>query len=151
MKAPDRESGQGLVEYGLILILVAIVVIVALQLFGTSVVVVYARVMAGLNGQAYSGVGQEVLVTGFDVTVSGGPAVCTVTVSNTNLVGLQDGQPLANTSVSVSASASGTSSQTISGTTNGGGLATSTNTVNLSGANCSGTVTVGGASKSYSR
>jgi pilus assembly protein Flp/PilA len=32
-----KESGQGLVEYALILVLIALVVIVALQLFGVSV------------------------------------------------------------------------------------------------------------------
>lgn len=44
-----REEGQGLVEYALILVLVAIVVIVILSLLGTQVSAVFSRIAAALN------------------------------------------------------------------------------------------------------
>ena len=39
-----REEGQGLVEYGLILILVAVAIVVALSLFGTELQGLYSQV-----------------------------------------------------------------------------------------------------------
>ncbi|MFN2271982.1 MAG: Flp family type IVb pilin [Anaerolineae bacterium] len=39
-----REEGQGLVEYSLILILVAVVIIVALTLLGTQIADLFSRV-----------------------------------------------------------------------------------------------------------
>ncbi len=44
-----REEGQGLVEYALILVLVAIVVIVILSLLGTQVSAVFSRIAAALS------------------------------------------------------------------------------------------------------
>jgi Flp pilus assembly pilin Flp len=46
------ERGQGLVEYALILVLVATVVIVGLSLVGTSVQDVYCQVVAGLGSSS---------------------------------------------------------------------------------------------------
>jgi pilus assembly protein Flp/PilA len=45
----DEERGQGLVEYGLILVLIAIVVIVVLQLVGHQVNNVFSNVSKGLS------------------------------------------------------------------------------------------------------
>ncbi len=78
------EKGQGLVEYALILVLVAIVVIAVLLLVGPAVSGVFARVTAALNPTAITGVsgdrtgggnGNSVEVTittslSIDVTVS---------------------------------------------------------------------------------
>ena len=47
----SREEGQGLVEYALILVLIAIVVIVALQLLGTSVGDIFTDITANLNAR----------------------------------------------------------------------------------------------------
>jgi len=44
-----REEGQGLVEYGLILILIAAVVFLALALLGTQLSDLYSRVAAVFN------------------------------------------------------------------------------------------------------
>ena len=41
-----QERGQGLVEYALILVVIAIVVIVGLNLFGSSVLSLYSQVEA---------------------------------------------------------------------------------------------------------
>ena len=46
----DREEGQGLVEYGLILALVSVVVIGILAIIGTSIIAVFAEVVEALGG-----------------------------------------------------------------------------------------------------
>jgi pilus assembly protein Flp/PilA len=45
-----REEGQGLVEYALILVLVAIVVIAILVLLGPQIANIFSRVTNGLGG-----------------------------------------------------------------------------------------------------
>jgi pilus assembly protein Flp/PilA len=45
----NRENGQGLVEYALVLVLVAIVVIAILTLLGPQIGQVFSRVVNGLN------------------------------------------------------------------------------------------------------
>jgi len=45
----SRKNGQGLVEYGLILLLVTIVVIVVLQLLGTSIGDIFSGVVSTLT------------------------------------------------------------------------------------------------------
>lgn len=45
-----REEGQGLVEYALILVLIAIVVIVILGLLGDQVSIVFSRITSSLTG-----------------------------------------------------------------------------------------------------
>ncbi len=45
-----REEGQGLVEYALILVLVAIVVIAILALLGPQIANIFSQVTAGLAG-----------------------------------------------------------------------------------------------------
>ena len=44
-----REEGQGLVEYALILVLIAIVVIVILGLLGDDVQTVFSNIVSGLR------------------------------------------------------------------------------------------------------
>ena len=45
-----RQKGQGLVEYALILVLVAIVVIAILALLGPQVANIFSRITSGLGG-----------------------------------------------------------------------------------------------------
>jgi pilus assembly protein Flp/PilA len=45
-----REEGQGLVEYALILVLVAIVVIAILALLGPQIANIFSQVTSGLGG-----------------------------------------------------------------------------------------------------
>ena len=45
-----REEGQGLVEYALILVLIAIVVIVILGVLGTQVSTIFSDISSGLRG-----------------------------------------------------------------------------------------------------
>ena len=44
-----EESGQGLVEYALILVLIAIVVIAAVELFGTTLNSTFSMIVSRLN------------------------------------------------------------------------------------------------------
>jgi len=44
-----EESGQGLVEYALILVLIAIVVIAAVELFGTTLNNTFSMIVSRLN------------------------------------------------------------------------------------------------------
>jgi pilus assembly protein Flp/PilA len=90
MKIPKREEGQGLVEYALVLVLVAVVIIAILTILGSSVMVVYARVIGGLNGQVVTGQGTEVVVTSYDADIEYG-AACNVTVSDVSVIVLRDG------------------------------------------------------------
>ena len=46
----NREEGQGLVEYALVLVLVAVVVIAILTLLGPQVGNVFSRITNGLGG-----------------------------------------------------------------------------------------------------
>ena len=46
----SREEGQGLVEYALILVLIAVVVIGALKLLGVEVNTIFGNILAGLQG-----------------------------------------------------------------------------------------------------
>ena len=46
----QRENGQGLVEYALVLVLVAVVVIAILTLLGPQIGNVFSRVTSGLGG-----------------------------------------------------------------------------------------------------
>ena len=46
----SREEGQGLVEYALILVLIAIIVIAALRATGTSIVGIFNQITTALGG-----------------------------------------------------------------------------------------------------
>jgi pilus assembly protein Flp/PilA len=47
---PKNEEGQGLVEYALILVLVAIVVIAILVIMGPQIGNIFSRITSGLTG-----------------------------------------------------------------------------------------------------
>ncbi len=46
----NREQGQGLVEYALVLVLVAVVIIAILTLLGPQIGNVFSRITSGLGG-----------------------------------------------------------------------------------------------------
>lgn len=149
MRIPKNEKGQGLVEYALLIVLIAIVVIVILAVLGRQVRTVFAQVYAGLNGQTLDGSGTEYVVTGVSASVTG-TFSCNVSVSGTVVV-FEDGE-LADAGVGVSGSAFwGNGGGPVSGTTDSNGTA-SVGPASGSGA-CSGIagITVGGntASTSY--
>jgi pilus assembly protein Flp/PilA len=149
MKRYRREEGQGLVEYALLLVLVAIVIIAILAVMGRQVNVVYARVMAGLNGQTVSGSGTEVVVMSFGVDVQPAGLVCDVTASDVTVAVFEDGELAGSgATVSISAQATGGGAASGAGTTDANGMA-ALGDITSAGANCSGTLTVGASEKSY--
>ena len=125
MDNPHTEEGQGLVEYALILVLVAVVVIAILTILGPQITVVFARVMGGLSGQSVTMSGNEVIVVGADIQMTNvGAGVCNLSVSGSALVGLQDGQIVTNQAITAQAVVNGIpTSATLSGTANGSGIA----------------------------
>ena len=122
-----RERGQGLVEYALILVLVAIVVIAILLVLGPQVGGVFSNVVANLERVGIGG--------GYTVTFNGSPNVgksgttsCTYTASVP--VKVMKGS-LPGSGVSVSGTVTLTNnagnnpfSFSVSGTSNGSGIAT---------------------------
>jgi len=121
MKIPKKEDGQGLVEYALLLVLVAIVIIAILTILGSQVNLVFAKVVAGLNGQVITGVGTEAVVSGYDKSVSG-TTTCTVEVSDISFIGLQDGEILENGTVSLAITFGGNSPSVQQGSTGSNGI-----------------------------
>lgn len=133
MKIPQKEEGQGLVEYALVLVLVAIVIIAILTILGTQVMVVFARVSAGLNGQVIAGQGVEAVVTGYDSNIKSGTVGCQGTISNVTVIGLEDGNVLKDGSVSFKVFADGTQQgSTYFVTTNSSGTATYSGPISIS-------------------
>ena len=119
------EEGQGLVEYSLVLVLVAVAVIAILTILGPRIIVVYARVMGGFSGQSVTMSGSEVIVIGANIQLNNvGAGVCNLRVSGTALVGLQDGELLTDQPITAKAVVNGIpTSATLSGTADGNGLA----------------------------
>jgi len=148
MKIRKREEGQGLVEYALVLVLVAVIIIAILTVLGSAVVGVYARVLAGLNGQVLTGSGTEYIVGGYDLAVdcSGGPAI--VTVSDMSVIVMQDGEPAGNTAVSITVQTS-SNSGIANGTSNANGTASGMSVTVVGGSCPNGTVKIGNVSTGY--
>ncbi len=63
---PPADSGQGLVEYALILTLVAVVVIITLNVLGSAVSNVFCQVNAGLSGANPIGCDVQIMRADYD-------------------------------------------------------------------------------------
>ncbi len=104
MHIQEKENGQGLVEYALILVLVAVVVIAILTILGPTVTLVYARVIGGFSGQSVTLQGNEVIILGLSEDWSnGGGGTCNLTVSADAMVGLVDGELVTDQSITARA------------------------------------------------
>ena len=93
IKFPVREEGQGLVEYALILVLVAIVVIAILLLLGPIIGNVFSNITAELLNPTGSGGGgsSTKAITGVTARDIVGKLQVTVTVSKATTVSLSGG------------------------------------------------------------
>ncbi len=141
MNMPRKEEGQGLVEYALVLVLVAVAIILILTVLGSSVALVYVRVVGGLSGQSITGTGTEYVVLDADVTVSGNFS-CEVNLNNVTVAVVQDGALLTDSSSgNIVASAPGDSAN-LSGTTNNIGIVDGLH-AELDGVTCGQTMTIG--------
>ncbi len=144
-----QEKGQGLVEYGLILVLVSIAAMAVMAALGVSITGVYEEIDHALSGQELNGTGTEYAVGGFSVSASGGPAVCTLSISPVPVTRYLDGEAVgAGENVTVSVTVNGSPATGGSGTTNGSGVAQVT--IPNANSNCSGTITVTAGSNSRS-
>ena len=86
MKRFIREEGQGLVEYSLILVLVAVLVIAVLLVMGPAIGNVFSNVVTSLESYGGGGSGSGGSITGVSVTASTTKVDITVTVSDTTTV-----------------------------------------------------------------
>lgn len=109
LNLPQKEKGQGLVEYALILVLVAIVVIAVLLTLGPQIGQVFSKVVTVLEntGAISSGV-----VTGVTANRTGGGSgndvVVNVTVSTNSSVTITDLQSSQSSTISCNGSCSTT-------------------------------------------
>lgn len=131
LKNIEREEGQGLVEYALILVLVAVVVIIILTVLGSSVVFVFARVVGGLNGDVIDD--GAVFLTA-DSTVSGS-GTCSGSLSNIKYVAVDNnGDMIKNRTAPVHLYVNGSFARPINGTADANGIATAAGPETVSGA-----------------
>lgn len=146
-----KEKGQGLVEYALILVLVAVVVIGALTLLGPQINDAYNRVITALGGTVpYT----YTITSGPTITsVSGYGSSCTYRLSMSVTVE-NGGVAVEGASVNASVSGGAAEGTPAAKTTNASGIATWSNTtITASTAPCqsgSSTVIAGSASGSAS-
>jgi pilus assembly protein Flp/PilA len=121
LKFPTREEGQGLVEYALILVLVAIVVIAILLILGPVVGNVFSNIVVNLT-RGGGGGGQTVEITSFNIS-SSGTLTCVVNLTNLQVLVTENGAPVSNANVSASVTLRGGAAINLSGTTSGSGIA----------------------------
>ncbi len=143
-----REEGQGLVEYALLLVLVAMVVIGILALMGGQLRNAYSRVIVALGGDdpnAYT-----YTINSFSVSGVGGMGGCAVTLTSLSVhVANADG-PASGVGVNVSVSLQSGGGTTLNGTTNSSGnVSWGSGSVGTDPNGCGRTATasVGGASR----
>jgi len=137
-----RERGQGLVEYALILVLVAIVVLGALVLLGPQINSAYNRVISNLGGTVpytYSITGGPTITANYNAGVDR----CTYRLSMSVKVS-DGGSPVSGSTISVNVSGGSASGSPPAQTTNGSGIATWSNAdINFHNGTCnSGTSSV---------
>ena len=122
-KQIEREEGQGLVEYALLLVLVAVVVIAILTILGSSVTLVFARVMGGFNGDTIDDGAVFMSADGTETDLGG---TCRMVLEDIKFVGTDsDGSLLKDQTFSVTVLANGTPViNNLSGTANGNGVVT---------------------------
>lgn len=143
IKFPPREDGQGLVEYALILVLVAIVVIAVLLQLGPQIGRVFSQITYVL---ANPGAINDNIVTIDSFSVSGsGTAGCNVVLTNLQVSVTRTGLPVSGVLVEVSIAPQSGTGTTLNGTTNGSGVVQwsggSIGTDNDTGGGCPGTRT----------
>jgi pilus assembly protein Flp/PilA len=125
-----QANGQGLVEYALILVLVAVVVIAILTILGPQVGNVFSRVVDGLSvsssGGGGGGGGSTATVTSVGALRGGNDVGVNITVSastNVTAVDSQSGQSVStncDTACSVTLTAVGPNAGTVTVTASGG-------------------------------
>ena len=130
LKNIEREEGQGLVEYALILVLVAVIVIIILTILGSAVTLVFARVVGGLNGDVIDD-GAVYLTSASTVSGSG---TCSGTLSDFKYVVLDsNGDMIKDGTANAQLWVNGSFVGNVSGTADGTGIATSSSSIGVNG------------------
>ena len=101
VKIPKREEGQGLVEYALILVLVAIVVIIILTQIGSLIVFAFATIIGSFTSQPLANTGSEGIVVSRSAGEDIGGGNCRLDASDLSVVLVQDGTIVTNSTESV--------------------------------------------------
>ena len=133
MKEHQRQKGQGLVEFALLLVLVAIVVIAILSLVSSSIILAYAQAMGGLHGQTITGTGKEAVVL-YSADISRSGSFCTATVpAGTTVIVLNDGEPVEDTTIDLHMQIGTTAIDSLADvTTDGNGIGETSSTASAS-------------------
>lgn len=127
----EREEGQGLVEYALLLVLVAVIVIAILAILGSAVTLVFARVVGGLNGDVVENNGGVFLSGESTATGSG---LCSGQLSNVRFAAVNSsGSIIKEGSVTRTLYINGSPGQQITGSVSGSGVATAAGPYTVSG------------------
>ena len=140
MKIRWKEKGQGLVEYALILVLVAVVVIGALVLLGPQINSAYSRVITALGGTVPH---TYTITSGPTISSSYSSGLCTYSLSMEVKI-TDGGSPVSGEAVSVSVSGGAAAGSPPAKTTNSSGIAEWANTAikSVGGACQSGSSTI---------
>ena len=101
VKIPKREEGQGLVEYALVLVLVAIVVIIILTQIGSLIVLAFATIIGGFTEQPLAGTGNEGIVVSNNSGEEVGGNQCQLQNTNVSVVLVKDGEIITDATESV--------------------------------------------------
>ena len=101
VKIPKREEGQGLVEYALILVLVAIVVIIILTQIGSLIVLAFATIIGGFTGQQLNDTGPEGIVVSTSLGEDVGMGQCGLPDGEFSVVLVDNGEIVTNRDVPV--------------------------------------------------
>jgi len=135
MNIPEREEGQGLVEYALILVLVAVIVIAILTVLGPQIVLVFGRIAGGMQGDTLDPAnGDTAVIVSYEGNINGGGNSCAGNITNIRFVVTDsNGAILTDQGVSATVLVNGVSSGTINGTAAASGLATSIGSHGVSG------------------
>lgn len=101
VKIPKREEGQGLVEYALILVLVAIVVIIILTQIGSLIVFAFATIIGSFTSQPLTNTGPEGIVVSRSAGKDVGLGQCGLPDGEFSVVLVDNGEIVTNSDVFV--------------------------------------------------
>lgn len=134
----QREDGQGLVEYALVLVMVAIALILIITLLSSQIILAYASVISGLNGDS---IDDNAVMLSSDSNTTG-TAVCTVTMTDIRFIKTNaDGRLITNETIAATVRANDVAGPTISGDAGSSGIATVAGPVSVTGS-CPLTITL---------
>lgn len=120
MKYTNRnEEGQGLVEYALVLVMVALTLILILSLLGSQIILAYGNIIGALGGDSFD---DNAVLLASDTSITG-TTVCTATMQDIRFIAKDgDGKLITNANVVVNIRANGVNSGTLSGMASGSGI-----------------------------